>query len=93
MSWQKQEHVLDERFMAQAKQKLCSRKERMCMQHCSMRASFHCLVEEWKDCEENQAKDERKVGFRGKEEREYEASNRVACGSRQVSVHEMWKRK
>ena len=35
-SWWKQE------------QKLCSRKERRCMQHCS----FHCLVGQWKDCEE-----------------------------------------
>ena len=26
-------------------------------------ASFHCLVEEWKDCEETQAKAERKVDF------------------------------
>ena len=38
-----------------------------------------------------QAQTERKSGFRGKEKRESEASNRVACG--RVSVHEMWKRK
>ena len=40
-----------------------------------------------------QAQAERKSGFRGKEERESEASNRVACGSRQVSVHEMRERR
>ena len=27
-------------------------------------ASFHCLVEQWKDCEEAQAEAERKVDFR-----------------------------
>ena len=33
------------------------------------------------------------MNFCGKGEGEYEASNRVVCGSRQVSVCEMWERK
>ena len=32
------------------------------------------------------------MGFCGKEEREYGASNRVVCGSRHVSLYEMKKR-
>ena len=51
-------------------------------------ASFHCLVEEWKDCEELKPKP-KESGFLS----ENEASNRVVCGSRQVSMYEIWKRK
>ena len=36
---------------------------------------------------------ERKVGFRGQEEREYEASDRVVRGSEHVSMYGMRKRK
>ena len=42
-------------------------------------ASFHCLVEEWKDCEELRPKPKRKVEFRGSRKRGDEASNGVAC--------------
>ena len=75
------------------KQKLCSRKLNRCKQHCSDAASFRGLAEQLKDFDSLIAQSERKVGFRGKEEREYEALNRVACGNRQVEVHEMWMRK
>ena len=52
-------------------------------------ASFHCLVEEWKDCEELRPKPKEKLIFVDKKSEE----SRVVCGSRQVSVYEMWKRK
>ena len=55
-------------------------------------ASFHCLVGQWKDCEELRPKPKEKWVFVEKKS-EYEASNRVVCGSRQVSIYEMWKRK
>ena len=40
-----------------------------------------------------QATATRKVDFRGQEKGGNEASNGVVCGSRQVSMYEMWKRK
>ena len=50
-SWQKQEQCWTKDLWQKRKQKLCSRKERRCTQHCHA-ASFHCLVEQWKDSEE-----------------------------------------
>ena len=45
-------------------------------------AGFHCLVGEWKDCEELKPKPKEKWSFRGSKKRGDEASNRVVCGSR-----------
>ena len=55
-------------------------------------ASFHCLVEEWKDCEELKPKPKEKCGF-SRIRKKDETSNGVARGNQQLSVHEMWKRK
>ena len=55
-------------------QKLCIRKERRC-------TSFHCLVEEWKACEELKPKP-KKVDLCGSEEGRDEASDEIVCGSR-----------
>ena len=67
-------------------------------------ASFHCLVEEWKDCEELKPKPKversgvlmpqpkREVELRGQKQKGHEPSDGVVCHSKQVSVHEMWKR-
>ena len=79
-SWQKQE------------QRQWNRKERRCTQHCSMRPVSNVW---WSDGKivKSSGPSRKKSGFRGKGEGEYEASNRVVCGSRQVSVYEMWKRK
>ena len=45
-------------------------------------ASFHCLVEEWKDCEKTRAAARRKVDSCGQEKRGNKASNGLVCGSR-----------
>ena len=50
------------------------------MQHCSMRPA----LDQWKDCEELKTKPKGLWVF---------ADNRVVCGSRRVSMYEMWKRK
>ena len=50
-------------------------------------------VEQRKGCEELRPKPKEKVCIRGKEEREYQASNRVVCGSKWVSMYEMRKKK
>ena len=54
-------------------------------------ASFHCLVEEWKDCEELKPKAKRNVDLCGPEEGGKEASDGVVCCSKEVSVYEMRK--
>ena len=52
-------------------------------------ASFHCPVEQWKDCEELKPKPKEKWSFVDRNE----ASNRVVRGSEQVSMHEVRDRK
>ena len=42
-------------------------------------ASFHCLVEEWEDCEELKMKPKEKMDFRGYEKGGTEASSGVVC--------------
>ena len=70
-SWQKREL------------KLCSRKEKVyaALQYA---ASFHCLAEQWKDCEELEPKPKEKWISVAKKERGNEEPNRVVCGSRQA---------
>ena len=60
------------------------------MQHA---ASFHCLVEQWKNCEVLKPKPIEKWIFVDKKSEKTEESNKVVCRSRQVSMHEMRKRK
>ena len=48
------------RFMAEARAKTMQQEVYAALQ-CA--ASFHCFVEEWKDCDELQAEAERKMGF------------------------------
>ena len=51
----------------------------------SFESSFHCLVEQWKDCEERSSQSrerEREVDFCGSEEGGDEASDGMLCGSR-----------
>ena len=43
-----------------ADERLCCRKERRCMQHCSMRPASTAWWEEWKDCEELKPKPKEK---------------------------------
>ena len=81
--------MLDEGFTAEARAKTMQQEREEVYVALQYAASFSCLVEEWKA----QAQAETKVGFRGNEEREYDASNRVVCGSKQVSVHEVRERK
>ena len=83
MTWQKQCAMLDEGFMAEARAKTMQQEREEVYVALQYAASCHCLVEGWKDCEEHQAQAERKVGgFREKEKRDYDASNRVVCGSK-----------
>ena len=84
--------MLDEGFIAEARAKTMQQEREEVYAALQNVASFHCLVEEWKDCEEVRPKPKEKWVFL-EEKREYDASNRVVCGSKQVSLHEMRKRK
>ena len=70
--------MLDEGFMADARAVTMQQEREEVYAALQYAASFHCLVEEWKDCEEL-AEATRKVGFRGNEKRGNETSNGVVC--------------
>ena len=55
-------------------------------------ASFHCLVKEWKDCEELSPRPQEKQ-FCVKKKKSKEASHGVVCGSKQILVYEMHKKR
>ena len=59
--------MLDEGSWRKREQRQCSRSEKRCTQPLQYAASFHCLLEEWKDCAEVKPKAKRKVDFRGPE--------------------------
>ena len=85
--------MLDEGFMAGARAKTMQQEREEVKMALQYAASFHCLAERWKDCEELRPKPrETWIFFCAKEEREYETPNIVVCGSGQISVYEMWKR-
>ena len=78
--WAKKRAMLDEGFMAEARAKTMQQEREEVYAAVQYAASFHCLVEEWKDCDElNQVEAERKVDFRGPEKRGDETSNGVVC--------------
>ena len=52
-------------------------------------ASFHSLVEEWKDCEELKTKAERKVDLCRQKKESTEASHGVVCGSKHIPLYDM----
>ena len=82
--------LLDEGFMARQEQRQLSRSEKRCTQFCSVRPVFHCLVEEWKDCEELKPQPKERLAF--VEKRGSKASNGMVCTCQQVSMHGIWKR-
>ena len=55
-------------------------------------AGFHCLVKEWKDCEDLKPKTKEKCTLCGQKAGSKEASCGVVCSSEQISVHEMRKK-
>ena len=85
--------LLDEGFMAEAITETLQQEREEVYVALQYAASFHCLAEQWKDCEELEPKPKEKWIFIDKKSEENEASNGVVCGSRQVSMYEMWKRK
>ena len=85
--------MLDEGVMAEARAKTMQQEREEVYAALQCAASFHCLVEERKDCEGLKPRSKRKMDFRGKEKGGNEASNGVVCRCQQVSMYEMWKRK
>ena len=59
--------MLDKGFMAEARAKTVQQEREELYAALQKTASFHCLVEEWKDCEEMKPKPKEKVECRGSE--------------------------
>ena len=70
MSWQRQEQCWTNDLWQKREQKLCSKSEKRCMQRLQYPASFHCLVEERKDCEGLKPKPKEKLTFVDKKREE-----------------------
>ena len=75
--------MLDEGFMAEARAETMQQEREEVYAALQYAASFHCLVVQWKDCEELKPKPKEKWIFVDKKSEE----------AKQVSVYEMWKRK
>ena len=63
MSWQKVGATLDEGFLAEAKAETIQKEREEVYAALQRAASFHCLVEQWKDCEELRPKPKEKWVF------------------------------
>ena len=63
--------MLDEGFMAEARAETVKQEREREEVYVALQyaASFRCLAEQWKDCEEVRPKPKEKCGFRGEEER------------------------
>ena len=82
--------MLDEGFMAQARANTIQKEREDVYAALQYAASFHCLVEEWKDCEELKPPPKEKWIFVDKK-REVAKHQTEWCAT-QMSMHEMWKR-
>ena len=67
MSWQKAGAMLDEGFVAEAKAEAMKNEREQVYAALLYAASFHCLVEQLKDCEELTPKPKEKLDFRGQQ--------------------------
>ena len=79
MSWQRHA-LLDDGFMAEARAKTVQLEREELYAALQYAASFHCLVEEWKDCEELKPKPKEKWIFVDKkiEEARHQTEERCA---------------
>ena len=71
--------ILDEGFMAESRAETTKKEREKVYEALQYAASFDCLVEKWKDCEELQPKLKEKWFFRGPEEGGDEASDGMVC--------------
>ena len=78
--------MLDEGFMAEAKTKTMQQEREEVYTVLQYAASFHCLVEEGKDCEELRPKPKEKWTFVDKKREENETSNRKVCPGQEVPM-------
>ena len=78
--------MLDEGFMAEARGETLQQEREEVYAALQYAASFHCLLEEWKDCEELKPKLEEKLNF---VDQKKEGRNIERSGDQQVSVHEV----
>ena len=67
--WQKAGGMLDEGFVAEVRAETKQQEREEVCAALQYAASFHFLLEEWKDCEELKPKPTEKLGFRGSEKK------------------------
>ena len=70
--------ILDKGFMAEARAETMQQEREEVYAALQYAASFHCSVEEWKDCEEIKPKPKKK-DFGGPEKRGDETSDGMVC--------------
>ena len=73
--------MLDEGRVTEARAKTVQEERQEVHAALQYAASFHCLVEEWKDCERAQAEAKRKVDFREQEKEGTKHRTEVVCYS------------
>ena len=81
--------MLDEGFMAQTWAKTVQREREEVYAALQYAASFHCLVEEWKDCEELKPQAKEKWTSEDKKKGNKASNGMVRC-CQPVPMHEMW---
>ena len=84
--------MMDDGFVAEARAKTMQQEREEVYAALQCAASFHCLVEEWKDCAEIKPQPKEKWTFCGQEKGGNKASTGMVCCCQQVPMHEMWKR-
>ena len=83
--------MLDEGFMAEARAKTVQQEREEVYAALQYAASFHCLLEEWKDCAELKPKPKEQWIFVDQKWRR-RSIDRSGVLKRKVSMYEMWKR-
>ena len=83
--------MLREGFVAQARAKTVKQEREEVYAALQDATSFHCLVEEWKDCGELKPQPTEKMMFveRKREETKHQTE---WCAAAEVPLYEMWKR-
>ena len=66
----KERALLDEEFMAEARAKTMQQERKEVYAALQFAASFHCLIEQWKDCEQLKPRPKEKMIFVDKKSEE-----------------------
>ena len=85
--------MLDEGFMVEAQAETMQQEREVVYGALQHVASFFCLVEQWKDCEELRPKPKEQWFFVDKKSGSMKHGTEWCVETKEVSMYEMWKRK